>query len=160
MITTTSSTPTNASASLWPGNSAKLRLTQPVHPTTATASNLSASRPTKLGRWPYRRCRSLRSLGHLVRSQSVCLGRVYLTRPIVFVVGEAVLGRTLISGLAPMLSRRYPAASAARFLCLHGQAPSCGLPLDRCRISSRGRPVPRHQSLACATARRRARSDR
>jgi hypothetical protein len=31
-------------------------------------------------------------------SQSVRLGRVYLTRPIVFVVGEAVLGRTLISG--------------------------------------------------------------
>ncbi len=30
MITATSSTPTNASASLWPGNSAKLRLTQPV----------------------------------------------------------------------------------------------------------------------------------
>jgi hypothetical protein len=31
-------------------------------------------------------------------SQSVRLGRVYLTGPIVFVVGGAVLGRTLISG--------------------------------------------------------------
>jgi hypothetical protein len=31
-------------------------------------------------------------------SQSVCLGRVYLTGPIVFVVGGAVLGSTLISG--------------------------------------------------------------
>jgi hypothetical protein len=31
-------------------------------------------------------------------SQSVRLGRVYLTGPIVFIVGRAVLGRTLISG--------------------------------------------------------------
>ena len=35
-----------------------------------------------------------------------------------------------------------------------------GLLLDRRRISSRARPVPRNQSLACAAARRRARSDR
>jgi hypothetical protein len=31
-------------------------------------------------------------------SPSVRLGRVYLTGPIVFVVGGAVLGRTLING--------------------------------------------------------------
>jgi hypothetical protein len=170
MITTTSSTPTNASASLWPGNSAKLRLTQPVHPTTATASTLSAC--------PADQTRTLAPivgvgvfalLVMLFMSQSVRLGRVYLTGPIVFVVGGAVLGRTLISGGSTAQHHRGDLGADALHdaaqlqpLQLRGSFAFTGrlllvdLPLDRCRISRRARPVPRHQSLVCAAARRRS----
>jgi len=174
MITTTSSTPTNASASLWPGSSAKLRLTQPVHPTTATASN-----PVRLPGDQTRALAPIVGVGVfallviLFMSQSVRLGRVYLTGPIVFVVGRAVLGRTLISGGSTTQRHRdglgadalTTLPNSSRFSCAvplpsRGRLLLVGLPLDQRRISSPARPVPRHQSLACAAAHRRARSDR
>jgi len=172
MITTTSSTPTNASASLWPGNSTKLRLTQPVH-RTATASN-----PV---RFPADQTRGLAPivgvgvfalLVILFMSQSVRLGRVYLTGPIVFVVGRAVLGRTLISGGSTTQHHRDDLGADALTTLPNSSRFSCAVPLPSragsfllvsrsigagCLVA---RPVPRNQSLACAAARRRARSDR
>jgi hypothetical protein len=171
MITTTSSTPTNASASLWPGNSAKLRLTQPVHPTTATASN-PVRLPGDQTRGSHLIVGVFALLVILFMSQSVRLGRVYLTGPIVFIVGRAVLGRTLISGGSTTQHHRdgfgadalTTLPNSSRFSCavpcLPGRLLLVDLPLDRRRISSPAWPVPRHQSLACAAAHRRARSDR
>ena len=130
MITTTSSTPTNASASLWPGNSAKLRLTQPVHPTTATASN-----PV---RFPGDQTRGLAPIAGvgvfallviLFMSQSVRLGWVYLTGPIVFVVGRAVLGRTLISGGSTTQHHRDDLGADALTTLPNSSRFSCAVPL-------------------------------
>jgi hypothetical protein len=62
-------------------------------------------------------------------SQSVRLGRVYLTGPIVFVVGRAVLGRTLISGGSTTQHHRDDLGADALTTLPNSSRFSCAVPL-------------------------------